>query len=207
MKKVININLGGYPFTIDEDAFETLNRYLDRLESHFKGSVGFENIMQDIESRLAELMTEKMSGRTIISTSEVQYAINTMGQPEQLSEEDEDQRSDGTHRHRTDKRRRLYRDEENKVIAGVCSGLAAYFGVEDPIWVRLIFVASFLVAGFGFLPYIILWIVVPTAKTSSEKLSMQGEPVNINSISNKIQEDLSDLSRKISDLGQEFRKR
>ena len=101
----------------------------------------------------------------------------------------------------------MYRDPDNKVIAGVCSGIAAYFGIQDPLWVRVIFAISFFGMGFGLLPYIILWIAVPEARTSAEKLSMHGEPVNINSIANKIQEDITDLSKKISDLGQELRNR
>lgn len=208
MNKVININLGGHALTIDDDAYQALDRYLGQLKRHFKGSAGYENIMQDIEGRMAEIMTEKMGGRHIVGLSDVKEAIATMGQPEQLADEDGTQdsyysRSDSQTYTSTDKR--LFRDPDNKVIAGICSGLAAYFGVKDPLWVRLVFVFTVLFAGFGILPYIILWIVVPEAKTSAEKLSMNGEPVNINSIANKIQDEVSDLSRKISDLGQELR--
>lgn len=205
MNKVININLGGYALTIDDNAFDALDRYLKRLEKHFKGSIGFENIMQDIESRMAELVTEHMGGRKIATIDDVNHAISTMGQPEQLAGEDDvSEEYHGEHQH-SEATRKLYRDPDNKVIAGVCSGLAAYTGVEDPLWIRLGFVATVLFAGFGVLPYIILWIVMPMAKTSAEKLKMHGEPVNINSIANKIQDDLTDLGRKISDLGQELR--
>ena len=208
MNKVTNINLGGYPFTIDDDAFSGLDRYLNRLEKHFKGAVGFEDIMHDIESRMAELMTDSMGGRKIVTLKDVNYAIETMGQPEQLSDEEPNSTtSDKEQMYSQTSKKRLYRDPDNKVIAGVCSGIAAYFGIQDPIWVRIMFVISFFGMGFGLLPYIILWIVVPEAKTSGEKLSMHGEPVNINSIANKIQEDITDLSKKISDLGQELRNR
>ena len=88
MNKVTNINLGGYPFTIDDDAFTGLDRYLDRLEKHFKGAVGYEDIMHDIESRMAELMTDSMGGRKIVTLKDVNHAIETMGQPEQLSDEE-----------------------------------------------------------------------------------------------------------------------
>jgi phage shock protein C len=207
MNKVININLGGHALTIDDDAYEALDRYLNRLKRHFKGSVGYENIIQDIETRMAEIITEEMGGRNIATMNDVTVAINTMGQPEQLTDDAEEQDSyysqTENQRMRTDKR--LYRDSDNKVIAGVCSGLAAYMGINDPLWIRLGFVATVLFAGFGVLPYVILWIAVPEARTSAEKLSMHGEPVNINSIANKIQDEVSDLSRKISDLGQELR--
>ncbi|MDX1684825.1 MAG: PspC domain-containing protein [Saprospiraceae bacterium] len=206
MNKVININLGGHALTIDDNAYELLDRYLKRLKRHFQGSVGFENIMQDIELRMAELMTENMGNREIASRDDVNKAIETMGQPEQLTDDSGQQDSYYTEEgHYTKREKRLFRDPDNKVISGVCSGLAAYLGIDDPLWIRLLFVASVLFAGFGVLPYIILWIVMPEAKTSAEKLSMHGEPVNINSIANKIQEDLSDLGRKISDLGQELR--
>ena len=207
MNKVTNINLGGYPFTIDDDAFQLLDSYLKRLERHFQGSVGFEDIMHDIESRMAELMTDSMAGRKIITSKDVNHAIETMGQPEQLGDEGDSTESTHERMHHTTRTKRLYRDPENKVVAGVCSGVAAYMGIDDPLWVRLLFVASVLVAGFGILPYIILWIVLPEAKTSGDRLSMHGEPVNINSIANKIQEDLTDLGKKISDLGQELRNR
>jgi len=221
MKKVININLGGFPHTIDDDAFATLDKYLNSLKRHFKGSTGYENIMQDIEVRMSELLSEKRGARPIIELKDVYESIAIMGKPEQLTEDehtfhgaDSSQYATGgstsnedySHHH-YGASKRLYRDEDRKVIAGVCSGLSAYFGIKDPLWIRLIFVLAVLSFGFGFLPYIILWIAVPLAKTSGEKLAMSGEPVNINSIANKIQDDLSDLSKRISDLGQEFRNR
>lgn len=207
MNKVININLGGHALTIDDDAFHSLEKYLNTLKRHFKGSVGYENIIQDIEVRMAEIITENMGGRKIATMSDVKVAMDRMGRPEQLSDDSEERDSYYTES-TSDKiytDRRLFRDPDNKVIAGVCSGLSAYFGISDPIWLRLGFIFTVLFAGFGVLPYIILWIAVPEARTSAEKLSMHGEPVNINSIAHKIQDEVSDLSRKISDLGQELR--
>lgn len=221
MKKVININLGGFPHTIDDDAYATLDKYLNSLKRHFKGSTGYENIMQDIEVRMSELLSEKRGARPIIELKDVNEAIAIMGRPEQLTADEhtfhgsdssdysssEKTSFDDPQYHHYGPTKRLYRDPDRKVVAGVCSGLAAYFGIEDPLWIRLLFVLAVLSFGFGFLPYIILWIAVPTAKTAGEKLAMRGEPVNINSIANKIQDDLSDLSKRISDLGHEFRNR
>ena len=103
-------------------------------------------------------------------------------------------------------RKRLYRDPESKIIGGVCSGLGAYFGI-DTLWVRAIALLTFFTFGFGILPYLIIWMLTPEAITSAERLSMHGEPVNIHSIANKIQNDLSDLSKRITDLGQELKSR
>lgn len=210
MKKVININLGGFPHTIDDDAYELLDKYLRSLHRHFSGSTGYENILQDIEVRLSELLSEKKGPRKIIELSDVRSAIEIMGKPEQLDETESILTDSETENHTYSDylgTRRLYRDADRKIIGGVCSGLANYFGWKDPLWVRLGFVLSVLGFGIGILPYVILWIAVPVAKTSAEKLAMNGEPININSIANKIQDDLSDLSKRISDLGQEFRTR
>ena len=208
MNKVLNINLGGYPFVIDDDAFLQLEKYLKRLQRHFRGSQGYDDIMHDIEGRLAELFSEKMGPRKIIMSKDVDECVAIMGHPEEFDDGTTDEKTfynDNTQNMNTaTTKKRLYRDAESKVIGGVCSGLGAYFGI-DKVWVRLIFFISFFTFGFGLLPYIILWILVPEAVTSAEKLSMEGEPVNIHSIANKIQEDLSDLTQKISDLGQELK--
>jgi phage shock protein PspC (stress-responsive transcriptional regulator) len=209
MKKVININLGGFPHVIDDDAYLLLEKYLNSLKRHFKGSQGYENIIQDIEVRMSELLAESRGTRKIIEIKDVQEAIDVMGRPEQLGEEEpgysETFDDEQGHHHHYGGSRRLFRDGDNKVIAGVCSGLSNYFGIEDPLWIRLGFAISFFGMGFGLLPYLILWIAVPTAKTSAEKLAMHGEPVNINSIANKIQDDLSDLTQRINNLGDELR--
>ena len=212
MKKVININLGGFPHTIDDDAYDLLDKYLKSLQRHFRGSTGYENIIQDIEVRMSELLHERRGTRKIIEMTDVQHAINIMGQPEQLDDDPDTSHTQSAFSNSDDYQyagsRRLYRDPDHKVLGGVSGGLAAYFGWESPIWIRLGFLLAGL-AGFGtgVLIYIILWIAVPVAKTSAEKLAMKGEPVNINSIANKIQDDLEDLSKRISDLGQEFRSR
>ena len=139
MNKTININLGGYLFVIDEDAFETANRYLHTLGRHFGGGEGSEEIMQDIESRMGELINRKKGTRTIVNKLDVLEAIAVLGTPEELKDMDFSENlkkaPKTSFQLRTGKR--LFRDTNDKVIGGVCSGLAAYFGIHDTVWVRL----------------------------------------------------------------------
>ena len=87
MNKVFNINLGGYPFTIDENAYHHLKQYLSAIDSHFKNSDGFDDITTDIEARLAEIFSETLQGRQIVMLKDVQGAINIMGTPEDFGAE------------------------------------------------------------------------------------------------------------------------
>ena len=101
--------------------------------------------------------------------------------------------------------KRLFRDPEDKVIGGVCSGLATYIGVKDPVWVRLTFAILFFSAGIGALPYIILWIALPEAKTAADRLAMEGEPINVSNIARSVEEELGHLKKAITDLGEELK--
>jgi hypothetical protein len=147
MNKVININLNGLIFHIDEEAFEILSRYLESLKRHFKNTDGGDEIMADIESRIAEMLSESLKNRSeVVSMADVQKVIATMGTPEDMEDtETASGKASGRHHHRSDYNagKRVYRDEDHKVIAGVCSGISEYFGL-DPLWLRLLFVIVFL---------------------------------------------------------------
>lgn len=211
MNKVFNINLGGYPFTIDEDAYQHLRTYLDAIHRHFKQTEGYEEITHDIETRLAELFMEQLGSHPIVSLAVVNGAINTMGRPEEFgaeaieeepfAEQASDNKKEGF-RIKTGKR--LFRDTDEKLIGGVAAGLAAYFGIPDPIWVRLFFVLIFISGGIGIPLYLILWAVMPEAKSASDRLAMRGEPINISNISKIINEELEHLTEKVSELGDEL---
>ena len=208
MKKVFNINLGGYPFTIDDDAYEHLNTYLKTIHNHFKQSEGYEEITSDIEGRMAELFQERLEGRTIVSMKDVNAAITIMGTPEDFGAEpveeaitEDTEKSGGT---KTGKR--LYRNMEDEVVSGVCSGIAAYFGVSDPLWIRLAFII--LVAssvGFIIPLYLILWAVLPKAETAADRLAMQGKAINVSNIAKTVEEEVEHISGKISELSEEFK--
>ena len=203
MKKVIHINLGGRPFVTDIDAYEDLDMYLKSIESHFKRSEGFEDIMYDIENRIAELLEAESAKNTVITLEKVEMVKNTMGRPDEFGAEAGD--SDEFTRKRPSGRKfktgkRLFRDPQDKVVAGVASGMSAYFGISDPIIIRLLFVIFTLSGGLGFLSYIVLWIAVPEAKTTSDFLAMRGEEINIDNIARSVENGLKDLKDKLDDL-------
>ncbi len=205
MKKVININLAGRAFTINEDAFGDLEKYLKTISRYFSKSDGVEDILYDIENRIAELFEEDEKNGTIITIEKIDRVKSVMGDPQEFDEDsdlDEGPPSMSEFSYRTGKR--LFRDSEDKVIAGVASGLSTYFGINDPIFLRITFVLLAF-SGIGVLPYIIFWIAVPYAKTSSDRLSMKGEDININSIAKKVEESLTVIKDKIEDLGKDLK--
>jgi len=196
MKKTVNINLGRIIFHIDEDAFEKLNTYLLSIKLHYKDEEGCEEIASDIEARVAELLQDK--NIEIISISDVASIIEIMGEPERYEQEEEDEETfTGGN---TDKKtkKRIYRDKDNEVIGGVCSGIANYFDV-DPLVVRLLALIG-LFAGGGVIVYIILWAIIPEAKTTAQKLQMKGVTVNAENIKKTIQKEFENLKSSVDNF-------
>ncbi len=204
MNKTVNINLANILFHIDEKAFNKLQRYLEAIKRSFEGTTGSDEIIADIEARIAELFQEKMENeRQVITMKEVDEVINIMGQPEDYMV-DEDIFED-TYQASEKKRKRvkrLYRDIDSKYIGGVCSGLGHYLGL-DAIWIRLFFIFFALFTGFGFIAYILLWILVPEAATTSQKLDMKGEAINISNIERKVKEGFDDVADKVKSVDYE----
>lgn len=207
MKQILNINLGGHPVTIDTDAYDHLSHYLDAIEKHFRESDASEEILSDIETRMAELFKENIYPRTIVTKSDVKAAIDIMGTPEMFGAESiqDDAGAEPKNKQSTKTKsgfnpgKRLFRDPESKILGGVSAGLSAYLGIADPIWLRIAFVGLTL-AGFASIPiYIILWIVMPEAKSASDRLAMRGEPINVESIASSVVEELESLSDKLND--------
>lgn len=212
MNKTFNINLGGYPFTIDDDAFEHLKQYTDALRKHFQTYEGADEIISDIESRMAELFNNRLENRSILNINDVQAAIARMGTPEDfgadvLFEDDlKYGKSESKYNYKTGKR--LYINPDDKVIAGVCSGLSAYFGVEDPVWLRIAFaLLAFGSVGVIIPVYIVLMIILPKAETASQKLEMRGEPIDVNSIAKAVENGIDNISNTITQLTDEFTKK
>lgn len=207
MNKIFNINLGGYPFTIDEDAYKHLSHYLHTIHNHFRSSEGYEEITSDIENRMAELFQEEVGEKPIVTLKNVEAAIATMGTPEEfgadpLEEDYEPKTKKRKSKYKTGKR--LFRNPEDEVVGGVCSGIAAYFGIQDPLWIRILWIFLTLSGGFGIPVYIILWIIVPKAEAASDRLLMRGESINVSNIGKIIEEEMDNFSEKITELGDEF---
>lgn len=186
MKKTLTVNLGGTVYHIDEDAYILLDNYLNNLKYHFRNEEDSEEIIRDMEERISELFSEYIcGGQQVITIKYVEEVIARMGKPEEIdSERDDDtsrsEKHDRTYSEETAKRR-LFRNPDDKVLGGVLSGLAAYFG-WDTAWLRILFVLFGLFIHGFILAYIIAWIIIPQARTATEKLQMRGEPVNMENI-------------------------
>jgi phage shock protein PspC (stress-responsive transcriptional regulator) len=178
MKQVININFHGQVVPIEVSAFDLLKQYTASLNTYFANEEGKEEIINDIESRIAELFQERLKkGVTCITDEDVNAIIKSMGRPEEFEGEDSTaytQTSTASSANTGNQQfqqntttagfKRLYRDENDKILGGVCAGLANYFGI-DVVIVRIIFVVLAISFGFGLIPYIILWIAVPSTAT------------------------------------------
>ena len=204
MKRVETININGINFSIDNDAYDKLGLYIDALEKYFENEQGGNEIIFDIEARIAELFAERNGGigRTI-TLSDVTKVIETLGTPEDIAgAEQESMTENEKHQRQTSSgkpQKRLYRDPDKRYLGGVCSGLAAWLGIS-PLVVRLIFIVITLIYGASLVVYLILWIIIPKAKTTAQKLEMYGEPVTIGNIEKNIRKNISDTS-----LQQSFR--
>ena len=183
MNKTVNINLAGTFFHIDENAYLKLQRYLEAIKRSFTDSQGRNEIIADIETRIAELFNERVQNeKQVVSIKEVEEVIAIMGQPEDYIVDEEIFEDEPVKQHtQSSSHRKLFRDTDNAYIGGVSAGLGHYFGI-DALWIRLIWVALLFGAGSGVLVYIILWILMPVAESTADKLSMSGKPVNITNI-------------------------
>jgi len=174
MKKTININLAGFVFYIDEDAYEALQKYLNNIRTYLGNTEGKDEIIDDIESRIAELFSEKQ--KQVITLTEVNEVIEVMGQPEDYMSEEEPEEKKSYQQ----SSKRLYRDPDSTVLGGVCSGVGHYLNI-DAVWIRLIFLAM-VWSGVSILFYFILWAIIPKAETTAQKLEMKGKAATFSNI-------------------------
>lgn len=201
MKKTLTINLNGYVFNIDEDAYQVLNQYLEDLGRHFAADEK-EEILNDIEARVAELFSEKLVHRNVVELHDVQEVINQLGQPNQFEDESGTQASAQTAEPQQNftanerrKVRKLYRDTANKRIGGVAAGVAAFFNLDITL-VRILFILILILSfGWTLFIYILMWIFVPEAKSVAQRLEMQGVEPNIDNISSHT-EDMSNVTER-----------
>lgn len=191
MDKTISISLGGFSFIVDDRAFFKLKTYLDEIRHSLHGMEGTEDILADVEVRIAELFKEKLGSREVVNEHDVEHIVSVMGRPEQYMDEDNDEPVASSYRSSSSSsskyssagegvKKKLYRDPNDKIIAGVLSGLAHYLGVDT--WVtRVIFIVLMFsdlfisLTSISVISYIVLWIILPKADTATQKYEMFGQ--------------------------------
>jgi phage shock protein PspC (stress-responsive transcriptional regulator) len=175
MKKTIHINLAGHAFSIDEDAYERLDTYLKAVEKKLGNSAEARETLDDINLRIAELFRGVHSdAASAITLPDVEEIIKTLGDPgDYETPDDPDEMGEEKTTFDIPPQKKLYRDPDNRVLGGVCSGLANYFNL-DPIVFRLLFIVATLLYGTSFLAYLILWIAIPKAVTIQQRIMMMG---------------------------------
>ena len=192
MNKTIIININGTVFHIEEDAYEVLRTYMTGVKRHFTYTTDSEEIVTDIENRLAEMFSErlKLDHKQVIIIDDVEFVTEKMGAVDDFDIDEEDQTIClSTGAYKTEKK--LFRDTEDSLVGGVCSGIGHYFGVE-PKWIRLIAIIT-LFMGIGIPLYIILWLIIPKAKSRVDKMAMKGEPINIQNFKKNFDEEIEGL--------------
>ena len=195
MNNTENISLGGYAFTIETDAYAELETYINEIGSSFSSDPYAEEIIADIEERIAELLKEQTVPGLVINLPMIQEIRRRIGNPKELAQDEPNEDCTATenpkktHDPKTEKKnRRLYRDIDSRVFGGVCSGLGAYFGIDN-VFIRLIFIILFIGGLFGLgegpyifisiIAYICLWIAMPAARTGEQKREMRGRPTDL----------------------------
>ena len=168
MKKVISAGIGGRSFSINEDAYERLSSYLNLFRAHVK-EIGTEEVMDELESRIADLFYESVGDSTrVVDLELVEKVISQLGMPDGSSTT-----ASASPEPAVNPNRKLYRDTDDVRIAGVCSGLALYFGIDTAL-MRIIMLVALLAGSAGFWAYLILWIAVPKAVTPAQKCELRG---------------------------------
>jgi len=192
MKVTVNINLGGYAFHIDEDAYERLRQYMKNIERELSGENGSAEMISDIEIRIAELFKNKLNNyKQVINTKDVEEVMAVMGSPEVISGGEPAEGGSGRSSHR------MYRDPDGRIFGGVCSGLAAYLN-WDTLLVRILFAVMIFAGGVGAGLYLVLWLVVPEAKTTAQKLEMRGDPVTVDNIKESVKNEFETVKKKMN---------
>lgn len=206
MKTTENISLAGYAFTVETDAYEELGAYLNEIRSCFSADPSAEEITADIEERIAELLREKCISGMVVDLDMVRDIKKRIGNPKQFAQEDTEQTLNAERQETSDpqqdkktekkswKNKRLWRNIDERVLGGVCSGLGTYFGLDKVIF-RIFFLIFFLIGflgiddgpffGFSVLAYICLWIAMPAARTAEQKREMKGKPMNLQNYKEK----------------------
>ena len=186
MKKTINVAIGGCSFTIDDDAYNALETYLNDFKDALETSSSNVDVMEEVEARIADLLKTKLGGRQVVDIRMVQEVIDQIGYPQGFSKSENQnecnwQDTTGGCYYQERPIKKLYRDTDDRKIAGVCSGLALFLGI-DVVILRVIFLVALICGTAGFWIYIVIWIAAPEAKTAAEKCEMRGIPATAENI-------------------------
>lgn len=196
MNKTYSINLGGMVFSIDDDAYILLQNYLEQIEKHFSNLEERQEILADIEARIAELFRERSkTASRAVEMKDVEWVISVLGDPAEIGETENTGDNSNKNSNRK-KSKRMYRDPDNRMLGGICSGMGAYWQT-DPLVFRILFIIA-IFGGVGPIVYIILWAVIPEAKTAAQKLEMKGEPVNISNIGKTVKEEFENVKNRMN---------
>ncbi len=202
MNKTVTINISGIIFHIDENAYEVLSAYLAGIKAYLGADPGNSEVMADIEARIAELLQQRLgTAKQVVTLADVEYVQSLMGKPEDFGDEEQERGPAAEPQEKI--RRRLFRNGDDKVIGGVCGGLSAYFDI-DTVWVRLIMFVLVFFGGLSIWVYIILWIVIPEAKTTAEKFAMRGEHANINNIYRSFKDEAREVKDRLNKYGSDL---
>lgn len=198
MKKTINAAIGGCSFTIDEDAYNTLYEYLERFKSALESGSSNAGVMDELEGRIADLLKGKLGGREVVDQRMAQEVVGQLGYPQGYREAESQSdgaagtggnagcnNGPGSYQYSgTDGEkpaRKLFRDPDGKRLAGVCSGLALFLGVDVTL-IRVIFLVALICGSAGFWIYLVIWIAAPEARTAAEKCELRGIPATAENI-------------------------
>lgn len=169
MDKTIKINLGGSLFQIDEEAYRMLRDYLQTIDTGFRNVPGGYETIEDIESRIAEIFLSQKDIAGVITKTNVEAMISIIGKPEDFDYfENKNSLPPFSSR-----KKRMFRNPDDSIIGGVCSGIGAYLGT-DSVWIRILFILLTIFFGVGFFLYCVLWIALPKARTDIQKKEMYG---------------------------------
>lgn len=204
MKETVKINLSGLLFDLDSDAYERLKSYLESIERKFANIGGSaEEILADIEQRIAEILQEKISGiKQVIALNDIEEIIALMGTADEMDDLEEDENSQAeepSFKTQNKSSKRLFRDPQNRILGGVASGAAAYFNI-DPLWIRLLFVIAFFASLVGAVVYLVLWFILPPAQTTAERLEMQGKSIHLDDIEESVRNEYERVKSTVKDI-------
>ncbi|QDW26603.1 PspC domain-containing protein [Pedobacter sp. KBS0701] len=203
MEKTIIINIGNTIIHIEESAYERLKAYLNEVKQYFANHADDLEIVTDIENRIAELLTEQLEEqkKQVVDSANVNSVIGQMGRVQDFdtTEESEEQPVINNAYQYQYTEKKLYRDMDDRVVAGVCAGIAHYVNA-DPKWIRLATLLISFVGGFGVLVYALLWIIMPKAKSRVEKMEMKGEPANLQGFQKNLDEELQAVKERLNEV-------